>query len=144
MSLDKQTTMKLNLLARGESRRGWIRLGNGASISGGRASESKNNKCYASSYRHGGVGGVRMLRSVIETSREILIDAKVNKATKATHIASPSDKNVMLHEEVGVANMSDDAPVMGCGAKEPYLVDVNREVGLTLTMSAHSRRCDGW
>ena len=68
-----------------------------------------------------------MLRSVIETSREILIDAKINKATKATHIASPSDKNVMLHEEVGVANMSDDAPVMGCGAKEPYLVDVNRE-----------------
>lgn len=156
MSLENATTMKLSLSDYGESRWGWIRLGNDALFlkrSGG-VPESKNNRCYASSHRHGGVGGVGMLRSVIETNREILTDVEINEAIKTTRTTSPCDKGVVVCEEVGVAHSSVDASVMECRAKEPYLVDVNREVsGLALTVFVRSglafansteRRCDGW
>lgn len=70
-----------------------------------------------------------MLRNVMETSMEILTDAEINEAIKATRITSyVHGKGVLVGEEVGMARSSDDAPVMGSGAKEPYLVEVNREV----------------
>jgi hypothetical protein len=121
-------TMKLSLLTPDESRRDWMKLGNDASLREGSVRESKNNRCYVSSHHHGGVREVGMLRSVIETSREILTDAEINEAIKATGISScQNSKGVMVDEEVGVARSSVDAPVMGSGAKGPYLVDVNRE-----------------
>ena len=121
--------MKLNILEWCESRRNLIRLGNDLPSATRCVPESKNNRCYASSYHHSGVGEVGMLRSVIETSREILTDAEINEAIKATRITSCyHSKDASVCEEVGMAHSSVDAPVMGCGAKEPYLVDVNREV----------------
>lgn len=119
--------MKLNPWSGGESRRDRISLGNDMSSETRSVSESKNNRYDASNHRHGGVGGVGMLRSMIETSREILRDAEVRVAVRATRTASPSDKGALVCEEVGVAHSSVNAPVMGSGAKEPYLVDVNRE-----------------
>lgn len=129
MSLEKLRTVKLILFGVGESRRGWIRLGNDAiDIEISSFPESKHNRCHASSHRHGGVCGVGMLRSVIEKSREIRPDAKINEAIKATRITSHDHgKGVVVCAEVGVARSSDEAPVMGCGAKGPYLVDVNSE-----------------
>ncbi len=52
-----------------------------------------------------------MWRSVVETKREILL----------CHIHYHK-------EEVGKVHSSDEALVMRCGAKEPYLVAVNREI----------------
>ncbi len=90
--------------------------------------ESKNNRQYVSSHHHGGVREVGMLRSVIDITREILIDAEINEAIKATRITScDNSKNAMVGEEVGGANKSVDGFVMKLGAKKPYLVDVNRE-----------------
>jgi hypothetical protein len=124
-------TMKLNLLTPDESRWDWMNLGNDASLtltSEGSIPESKSNRCYVSSHRHGGVRGVGMLRSVIDIIREILIDAEIGKTIKATHIAScHNSKGVMVGKEVGGVYSSVDVPVMGYGAKRPYLVDVNRE-----------------
>jgi hypothetical protein len=53
-----------------------------------------------------------MQRSDIETSREIL-RSRGNGAAG--------------YQEVGVAHSSVETSVMESGAKEPYLVDVNRE-----------------
>ena len=123
--------MKRNNSRTCERRRDWIRLGKDSSSRARRVSESKNNWCYASSHRHGGVCGVGMLRSVIETSREILIDILSpfrNESCETTHIASCyNSKGVMVGKEVGGVYSSVDVPVMGYGAKRPYLVDVNRE-----------------
>jgi len=86
MSLEKARTMKLNLWSGGESRRGWIRLGNDMPGATRCVPESKNNRYNASIHRHGGV----------------------------------------------------------CGVKEPYLVDVNREVRRQLlNIAVYKRRCDG-
>lgn len=120
--------MKLILLTPGESRRGWMTLGKGSSLLERDAPESNNNRCIESSHRHGGVREVGMLRSVIEKSREILTGAESSKMIKATRITScKNSKGVLVSEEVGVARSSVDASVMGGGAKEPHLVDVNRE-----------------
>ena len=70
-----------------------------------------------------------MLRSVIETSREIPISVKRMHDSNTTNDTS-FDKVSLAYEEVGVAHSSDEAPVMGSRAKEPYLVDVNSEEGL--------------
>jgi len=70
-----------------------------------------------------------MLRSVIETSREILAVVKVGETSKTLRIASYQNSEYVWDcEEVGGVHISDEASVMDCGAKEPYLVDVNREV----------------
>lgn len=73
-----------------------------------------------------------MLRSVIETNREILTDISLcirNERNEITHVSSCyHSKNVMVGEEVGVVRSSCDDLVMRLGAKGPYLVDVNREV----------------
>ncbi|MCF6314077.1 MAG: hypothetical protein L3J39_16640 [Verrucomicrobiales bacterium] len=123
--------MKPILLTPGEGRRGWMKLGNDASLLKRSVPESKNNRCYVSSHRHGGVREVGMLRSVIETSREVLADAlspSGNGEPEATHIAScRNSKGVRVCEEVGGGRSSDDGFVMKHGAKEPYLVEVNRE-----------------
>lgn len=126
MSLEKQSTMKQSYLVFSECRWDWIRLGNGGSTKGGYIRESKNNGCYASNHRHGGVCEVGMLRSVIETSREILISV-VRKHDPNTTSGTSFDEAILAYEEVGVAHSSVEAPVMGRRAKEPYLVDVNRE-----------------
>ncbi len=72
-----------------------------------------------------------MLRSVIETNREILADVSRlsrNGELETTHIAScRSSKGVWICEEVGGAHSSDEGFVIKHGAKEPYLVEVNRE-----------------
>lgn len=109
MSLENINSMKLNLWELGENRWGWIRLGNGASAKSRSVRESKNNRCHVSNYHYGGVSGVRMWRSVIETKRE-----------------NPT-QTPELRREVGEVHSSDDSPVMGGGAKEPYLVAVNSE-----------------
>lgn len=109
MSLENINFMKLNPWDTDENRWGWIRLGNGTSAESRRVKESKNNRYHISNYHHGGVNGVRMWRSVIETKREI--------PTQAPE----------LRREVGEVHSSDDSPVMGGGVKEPYLVAVNRE-----------------
>jgi hypothetical protein len=69
-----------------------------------------------------------MRRSDIETSREILINAESGKPEKATCITSYNGKGALVHQEVGGVHSSVDGFVMKHGAKEPYLVDVNREV----------------
>lgn len=154
MCLENATTMKLSLSDYGESRWGWIRLGNDAPVLNRSVRESKNNRCYASSQHHGGVGGVGMLRNVIEINREILTDGMNSKEVMPTHTTSPSDKSVVVCEEVGGVHSSDDGFVMKLGAKGPYLVDVNREAracarggspteGLALTVLDRRRRCDG-
>jgi len=134
MSLEILRTMKLIPLSEGESRRGWIRLGNDSPSAWRRVPESKNNRCYTSSHRHGGVCGVGMLRSVIETSREILIGVRFvfltssRMAGETTTVTSyQNSKRRSVNEEVGVAHSSDDGFVMKLGAKEPYLVGANRE-----------------
>jgi hypothetical protein len=119
--------MKLILLARGESRRSWIRLGNDNYMKHSAIRESKNSRCYASSHRHGGVGGVGTLRSVIETSREILISANGLHKPEATGVTSSLNENIMADKEDGMAHSSVEGSVMETGTKEPYLVDVNRE-----------------
>jgi len=72
-----------------------------------------------------------MLRSEIETSREILIDTSSpfrNGSVEITHTTSClNSKGVLVGKEVGGVYSSVDVPVMGYGAKRPYLVDVNRE-----------------
>jgi len=70
---------------------------------------------------------VGMLRSDIETNREILMNAEAGEPAKATRITSCYGKGALVHQEVGGAHSSDDGFVMKHGAKEPYLVDVNRE-----------------
>jgi hypothetical protein len=131
MSLDNLIPMKLILLTPGESRRGWMKLGNDASLSERRISESKNNRHHVSSHRHGGVREVGMLRSVIETSRENLTDTPSfprNGRQGKTHNSScRTSKSVLVCEEVGGVHSSDEGFVMKHGAKEPYLVEVNRE-----------------
>jgi len=112
MSLDKQSTMKQSYLVFSECRWGWIRLGNGASTQGRSAREPKNNRCYVSNYRHGGVYGVGMLRSVIETSREILMSADGLHKLEATDATSSLNKGMLAGEEVGVAHSSVDGFVM--------------------------------
>ncbi len=108
-----------------------MNLGNDASLSERSVPESKNNRQYVSSHHHGGVREVGMLRSVIDITREILIDAEINEAIEATRITScDNSKNVMVGEEVGGANKSVDNLCNEDGAKKPYLVDVNREKGL--------------
>ena len=73
-----------------------MNLGNDASLFEGSVLESKSNRCYVSSHRHGGVREVGMLRSVIAENREILIDAEINEAIKATRITScDNSKNVV-------------------------------------------------
>jgi hypothetical protein len=154
MSLEIATTMKLSLSDYGESRWGWIRLGNDASVINRSVRESKNNRCYASSQHHGGVGGVGMLRNVIEANREILTDGMNSKEVKPTHTTNLYDKSVLVCEEVGGVHSSDDGFVMKLVAKGPYLVDVNSEAracasggssadGLALTVLDRKRRCDG-
>jgi hypothetical protein len=128
MSLENSTTMKLSILARCESRRDSVRIGNDFLQQKEGVSESKYNRCYAPSYRHSGVGGVGMLRSVIETNREILTAFEVNETTKTSRVASYGNSECMGNcKEVGGVHSSVDVSVMECGAKEPYLVDVNRE-----------------
>ena len=75
-----------------------------------------------------------MLRSVIETSREVLIGVRFvfltssRMAGETTTVTSyQNSKRRSVNEEVGVAHSSDDGFVMKHGAKEPYLVDANRE-----------------
>ncbi len=64
-----------------------------------------------------------MLRSVIDITREILIDAEINEAIKATRMASCNNsKDVMVGEEVGGASKSVDNLCNEDGAKKPYLV----------------------
>ena len=97
-------------------------FGNDASLKEGSVPESKNNRCIESSHHHGGVREVGMLRSVIEKSREILADAKINEAIKVT--GNPSCRNskgALVSEEVGVVRSSDEVSVMENGAKGPYL-----------------------
>ena len=135
MSLDKLKTMKLILLTGGESRRGWTRLGNDTVLYENGVPESKNNRCYASFHRHGGVCGVGMLRSVIETSGEILIIGITAKplypagveALKSDVTSYQNSERIRDDEEVGGVHNSVDDFVMKFGAKEPYLVDANRE-----------------
>ncbi|MDB9741537.1 hypothetical protein OAB00_01645 [Akkermansiaceae bacterium] len=67
----------------------------------------------------------------MDITREILIDAKINGAIKATRITSCNhSESAMVGEEVGGANKSVDSFCNENGAKKPYLVDVNREEGL--------------
>ncbi len=128
MSPDITNTMKPILLTPGEGRRGWIRLGNDAAGNPSSVSESKENRCYVSSHRHGGVRGVGMLRSVIEKSREILAAVFPRQKGGTPHVASYQNSEDMRScKEVGRVYSSVDDFVMKFGAKEPYLVDVNRE-----------------
>jgi hypothetical protein len=133
--------MKLSLLTLGESRRGWMKLGNDTISQPSatrRVPESKNNRYDVSSHRHGGVREVGMLRSVIETSREILAVVAVRKMSKTPRMTSYQNREDAGDcKEVGGVHSSDDGFVMKLGAKEPYLVDVNREVKI-------ERTCDGW
>jgi hypothetical protein len=79
-----------------------------------------------------------MLRSVIETSREILAVVAVSKMSKTPCMTSyQNSEDAGDCKEVGGVHSSDDGFVMKLGAKEPYLVDVNREVKI-------ERTCDGW
>jgi hypothetical protein len=64
---------------------------------------------------------------VIETNREILTYGKNSKEDKPTHTTNPCDKSVLVCEEAGMAHSSVEDSVKEIGAKEPYLVDVNRE-----------------
>lgn len=61
-------------------------LGKDASLSERSVPESKSNKCDVSSHRHDGVREVAMLRSVIETSREILAAVVVSKMIKTPNL----------------------------------------------------------
>lgn len=84
-----------------------------------------------------------MLRSVIEISREILIGANSLHKLEATDVTSSLNESMMAGKEVGVAHSSVDDSVMEFGAKEPYLVDVNREVRIDTFQVSVRRRCDG-
>ena len=129
MSLVNLKPMKPILLLWGEGRWGWIRLGIDAHLMMS-ILESKTNREYASSHRHGGVSVVGMLRSDGETSREIPVGAKSLAVwTKATGVASwVTSEGALASWEVGAVRSSADTSVMAGGAKGPYLVDVNREV----------------
>ena len=105
-----------------------MNLGKDAFLSKGSVSESKSNKCYVSSHCHGGVCEAGMLRGVIETSREILTGLEISKMTDSSHVTSyRNSENMRNCKEVGGGHNSVDASVLEFGAKEPCLVDVNRE-----------------
>jgi len=121
-------TMKPNILEWCEGRRDLIRTGNDTPLKRKSVPESRNNRCNASNHHRSGVGEVGMLRSEIEISREILMEAKSYKKLKATSTTScKHSKGELIYEEVGMVHSSVEVPVMGHRAKEPYLVDVNRE-----------------
>ena len=119
--------MKLNPWSGGESRRDWIRLGNDTSSETRSVPESKNNRYDASNHRHGGVGGVGMLRRVMKLRGEILKCAYRIYSYEQQASQAYKGKGVLALEEVGEARSSVEALVMRCGAKEPYFGDVNRE-----------------
>jgi hypothetical protein len=128
MSLENSTTMRLSILVRCESRRNSVRFGNDFLQQKKEVLESKYNRCHAPSYRPSGVGGVGMLRSVIETNREILTAVEVNETTDASHVTSYRNSECMGNcKEVGGVHSSVDVSVMEYGAKGPYLVNVNRD-----------------
>ena len=61
-----------------------------------------------------------MLRSVIDITREILIDAEINGTISATRITSRDNgENAMVGEEVGGANKSVDSFVMKTEQRSP-------------------------
>jgi hypothetical protein len=108
-------------------------LGNGKSLKEGEAPEAKNNRCIESSHRHGGVREVGMLRNVIATISEILIDAKraereseANKATRIASCFSTARVRWSVRKSEGHVVVLIGF-VMKQGARAPYLVDVNRE-----------------
>ena len=127
MSLETCQSMKPIPCVRGEGRRGEIRLGIEASSLRGSFLESKNNRCNASHHRHGGVGGVGMLRRVMKLREEILKCACRLQACEQQASQAYKSKGVLALEEVGEAHSSEEALVMRCGAKEPNFGDVNRE-----------------
>ena len=128
MSLDTYRTMKPIPWGRGEGRWEQIRLGNNAIPARNGVSESKHNRCYASAHRHGGVGGVGMLRSRVGKRGEILSSAEVLcRHQQQAFQVFQNDKDALARKEVGGAHSSDEALVMRSGAKGLYLVDVNQE-----------------
>ena len=135
MSLEKESTMKPIPWVRGEGRRDEIRLGKSASearsihhaLNVRSAPESKHNRCKASHHRHGGVGGVGMLRRSVEIKNEILSCAQRIRINEQQTSQARESEDVLAWEEVGKAHSSVDALVMRSGAKEPYFVDVNLE-----------------
>ena len=112
MSLESVKTMKQNSSHNCECRRGWIRLGKGVSSFARRVRESRNNRCYASNHRHGGVCEVGMLRSEIKTSREIPRSVEEWHDSDTTTHTSPCKVSV-ASGEVGMVHSSDETPVMG-------------------------------
>ena len=106
-------TTKLSFYDVSESRRVWVRLGNNASANCRSIPESKNNRYDAPKHHCGGVCGVGMLRSEIETSREILMSAKEEHYSKATtHTSLTKDKVSLAYEEVGGVHKSVKSFVM--------------------------------
>jgi len=90
--------------------------------------EFRNNRYYVSHYHRSGVGEVGMLRSEIETSREILMEAKSHIKLDATDTTScKHSESVLFYKEVGMAHSSADVSVIEHRTKQPYLIDVNRE-----------------
>ena len=128
MSLENCQTMKPIPWGLGEGRWDEIRLGIEASSLRRSFLESKNNRCNASHHRHGGVSGVGMLRRVMKLRGEILSRATSIRMREQQASQVRENKDVLAWEEVGKAHSSEEALVMRCGAKEPYFVDVNKEV----------------
>ena len=103
--------MKQSISRQYECRRNWIRLGNGASTESRSVRESKNNRCNASNYCHGGVYEVGMLRSDTETRRDILMNAEERHLSEATNYTSLG-KVDLIDEEVGGVHSSVETSVM--------------------------------
>jgi len=102
MSLETyKNTMKLTYWLARESRWGQIRIGTNASCNhAGSVPESKDNRCNASVHRHGGVCVVGMLRSGLETSREIHVRAEEWECSEATGVTSVKSEGILAYGEV--------------------------------------------
>jgi len=129
MSLDiNKTSIQPIPCVMGEGRWGVVRLGMSASALKSRSVlESKNNRYHAPHHRYGGVGGVRMWRSSMERREEVLCRVKGVGNLMQQKLQAWERKGLLAMQEVGEVHNSFEVLVMRHGAKEPYLVAVNRE-----------------
>lgn len=129
MSLDTYRTMKPIPWDRGEGRWELVKISmpllQPCDCSGRRKSE--DNRCHVLAYRHGGVSGVGMLRSIMGKRGEILTSADAYCKHRQQTLQATLGKGVLAEKEVGGAHSSNEALVMRSGAKGLYLVDVNQE-----------------
>lgn len=133
MSLVKFKSVKPSYSRYSEGWQEWLKTSKGRIAVSGAVGESGDNSYHVSIHHHGGVSGDGMFGSNMEISREILTDAEPKEAGEATCITScQNSKGVLVCQEVGVAHSSarparERSSCKGSGAKEPYLVNVNRE-----------------